>query len=273
MGALAPRSSAAIGVVVALLVALAAVAYSAKSSTKTKSTTVALPADDAPHQATAKCPAKYRTTGGGFRVGDAGEDLVGGSYPQGGRKWTALASRSGFFSSDSELTVLARCLANRDIGTFSMTTSLPGDENPYGVTAECPRGTKVVGGGIKLADPGDNVLGSFPAGKRKWTAVANRGSALDSEVTAVARCLDGGRVKRKSKTGPLLDDGEPHSFTAKCPKRTKALGGGAEPGPTAASIRGSYPVGKRKWTAIGRVIAPGDIQLTAHVLCLKKPRR
>jgi hypothetical protein len=247
-------------------------AFGAKVATK--STTAELPPDSESHDAVAKCPKGAKVTGGGILVGDADEDLTGGSHPAGGRRWMGHASRSDSHPDESTFTVFAVCLKDAGVTTHATTRTLPGDETPYSVAAKCPRGTKLVGGGVRLGDPdAERVLGTFPSGKREWTAVASRGTAGNSELTALARCADGVKVRRRSETGPLLDDGVPHSVTAKCPKRARALGGGAEPGPTAGSVRGSYPVGKRKWTAIGRVIAPGDIELTAHVLCLKKPKR
>jgi hypothetical protein len=263
------------GVLAALpALALLAVGFAHGAKVTTKSKTAVLPPDSESHSAVAKCPKAAKVTGGGILVGDADEDLIGGSQPTGGRRWTGNASRSNAHVDESTFTVFAVCLKDAGATTHATTRALPGDENPYSVTTKCPRGTKLVGGGIQLGDPGsERVLGMFPSGKREWTAVANRGQAGDSELTAVARCADGVKVKRRSETGPLLDDGVPHSVTAKCPKRTRTLGGGAEPGPTAGSVRGSYPIGKRRWTAVGRVIAPGDIELTAHVLCLKKPKK
>ena len=258
----------AVSASVVALLGLVTVAFGAKLTTKVK--TVPLPPDDEPHSVTAKCPKASKASGGGFQVRDPSTDLAGATYPTARRKWTSVASRSSLFKSGSELTVAVRCLKDARVKTRSKTAPLPGDENPHSVTAVCPKGTKVAGGGIRLADPGDNILGTFPAGKRKWTAVANRGSVVSSELTAIARCLEDVKVTARSETGPLLDDETPHTVTARCPKGTRVLGGGAETGPTAGSVRGSYPVGVRRWRTIGRVIAVGDIELTAHVLCLKK---
>jgi len=58
------------------------------------------------------------------------------------------------------------------------------------VTANCPSGFRVTGGGIRMGDPNDDfVQGSYAAGNG-WTAVGWRGNNKtgNSTVTAVAVC-------------------------------------------------------------------------------------
>ena len=72
----------------------------------------------------------------------------------------------------------------------SATVSVPNSGTAQLVTANCPTGTNVVGGGVQLADESGSavVLDSYPNGKTGWSAdVANFGGAA-SNATVTALC-------------------------------------------------------------------------------------
>jgi hypothetical protein len=251
---------------IGLLAVMVGVASGAKLSTKSETAT--LPGDSDPHSVTAKCPKGSKSTGGGTQLGDDVNDYVQGAYPAGKRGWTATAWRSG--GTEDTFTAWARCLKGAKLSTESATADVPTDGAAHSATAKCPRGTKVAGGGIQISD--EDLMetgGSYPSGKREWTAVGEEAGA-SGEVTATARCLKNAKLVRKSKSLDMPNDGDTHAVTAKCPKRTKAAGGGIELSePYDDYIQGTYPSGKRGWTAAGY----GDGEVTAHVVCLKKPKK
>jgi hypothetical protein len=269
------RAAITAGVIV-LLALTVGVASGAKLTTKTATTT--LPPDDVTHAATAKCPKGAKATGGGGQLTDPDNDYFQGSYPAGKRKWTATAARPDTFVGDEALTAFARCLKGAKLSMKSASTTLPDDSDAHSITAKCPKGTKVSGGGVKVSNDDYNVAepdGSFPSGNREWTAV---GEAYEPgvELTATARCLADAKLVRKSETATLPGDATTHLATARCPRRTKATGGGVELSDPYDDFmaEGSYPTGKREWTA-GAYRNPSvtDTEFTAHVVCLKKPKK
>jgi hypothetical protein len=172
----------------------------------------------------------------------------------------------------AELTTFVRCLKGAKVTTKSATVSLP-DDDVASVTVRCPKGSKVSSGGVAVSpDDPFNIAepaGSYPSGKRQWTAV---GEAYEpgAEVTGFARCLKDAKLTRRSESFDMPDDGDTHTVTATCPKKTKATGGGIELSePYDDYDQGSYPSGKRAWTAAGY---DGGV-VTAHVLCLKKTKK
>jgi hypothetical protein len=263
-----------VGLFAAALVALAAfaaVASGAKLSTKTATVTLP-PLTGETQAATAKCPKGTKATGGGLQLSAPTDDFFQGSYPVGKRRWTATGARNSG-PEGAELTAFARCLKDAKVSTETASLVLPADNNAHNVTAMCPRGTKVGGGGVQVSN--DDFLvaapdSSFPSGKRTWTAVGETlAGAAGIDLTASARCLKHAKLVRSSATVEMPDDSEAHSVTVNCPNG-KAVGGGVELSePTSEYPQGSYPVGKRSWTAWGY----DSGLLTAHVVCLKKPKK
>jgi hypothetical protein len=64
---------------------------------------------------TANCPAGFKVTGGGIRVGQPSNDFVEGSY-QSGNGWTAVAFRGNNKTGNSTLTAVAVCAQERFAG-------------------------------------------------------------------------------------------------------------------------------------------------------------
>jgi hypothetical protein len=234
---------------------------------------VTLPPDEDTHTATAQCNQGAKAVGGGHQLSEDVDDYVAGSYPTGKRGWTAGGLRTIGQTGDSEVTAFARCLKRAKVSTKTATTTLPDDSAAHSLTVNCPKGSKVGGGGVALSpdDPFNlaEPAGSYPSGKREWTAV---GEAYDTgvELTAFAKCLKGAKITRRSESFDMPDDSDTHTVTAKCPKQTKATGGGIELSePYDDYDQGSYPTGKREWTAAGYDAGV----VTAHVVCLKKPKK
>jgi hypothetical protein len=237
---------------------------------KQKSKTEALPDDNDVHFATAKCPKGHKLTGGGGQLAAADTPQFSDStYPVNKRKWTA--SGLNFivmgFSEDSELTAHAVCLEDATVKLKEKSGS-PSPTDPFlRVTAKCPKGTKVSGGGIEVDSENTPGAGSYPSGKRKWTAVGL--PSVGEEVTAHAACLEGRKLRRKQKTQDVEGSFDTQTITVKCGKGTKPTGGGPEFDPTEVAYEGSYPT-RRGWKVEvhSETGTPGEA--TAHVVCLEK---
>ena len=68
---------------------------------------------------------------------------------------------------------------------------MPPDNSTHGVTAKCPQGLHVLGGGLKLSDPDvDTPESSYPKHKNSWVAQAFRpiDSPGNSTLTSFAIC-------------------------------------------------------------------------------------
>jgi hypothetical protein len=264
------RTASVVAAALGLLGLVTGLAFGAKVTTK--SATVTLPNDQLTHSATAQCKQRAKAVAGGHQLSDDVQDYVAGSYPTGKRGWTAGGLRPTSQIGDEELTTFVRCLKGAKVRTKNATATLP-DDAAASLTVKCPKGSKVSGGGVAVSpDDPYNIAepaGSYPSGKREWTAV---GEAYDPnvELTAFAKCLKGAKITRRSESLDMPDDGDTHRVTATCPKKTKAVGGGIELSePYDDYDQGSYPSGKRGWTAAG--YDSGIV--TAHVLCLKRPKK
>jgi hypothetical protein len=235
------------------------------------SNTVPLPGDGIDYATTAAC-GKGKAIGGGIELGDAGADAALEFYPSDKREWSVVGRRS--LVGDSDLTAHVVCIKKGKVKPRSETVPLPTDAGEISATATCPKGTRATGGGIEVGADGDVARGSYPSGKRRWTVTAIRFTPVDSELTAHVLCVKDRKVKRRSSTAPLPNDFNGHDATAKCPKRTKPTGGGVQITVPTDLFRatGSFPAGKRSWVAFGAALGP-DAEITAHVLCLKKPKK
>ena len=73
----------------------------------------------------------------------------------------------------------------------SKSASVPPDDSTHSVTAKCPTGLHVLGGGIKLSDPNtDTPESSFPKQRKAWVAQDFRpaNASGSSTVTSFAIC-------------------------------------------------------------------------------------
>lgn len=159
-----------------------------KGQLKVRSKTKSLPDDAASHAATAICPSGTKVTGGGTQLGDSQDDYMTGTFPSGTTGWTGSAYRG--VTGSASFTVWAVCVPAGRVSIRSQKYSLPDDGNTHVKTVNCPSGTTVTGGGVKLADPNDDVpQGTYPAGKTGWTGTATRGTTGSSTFTVFAVCV------------------------------------------------------------------------------------
>jgi hypothetical protein len=149
------------------------------------SKTAPVPADGSSHKAVAICPRGTRVAGGGIKIDDDDILETAGSYPSSPRAWTAVARPTG---TPGEVTAFARCLSGKKLIQRSRAINMPSDAQTHEVTARCPEGTKLTGGGLELAEPNGNYLqGSYPEGRRSWTAAGYDGGVLTAHAICMKR--------------------------------------------------------------------------------------
>lgn len=235
--------------------------------------------------AVAHCPAGSALSGGGALAARAGAGAPStslkliGSLPGSGdpladgtpdpRAWTALAAFGGQSETGDRVTAFALCTAVAPTRhTVVATSSAAGVAAiaATGVTATCPAGTRLAGGGAlgtPASAPNLRPVASFPsdalgraalAGSRdpgSWTAIASAPSATPETATrAFALCADDPAlhtiVARIDATGPQAQ-GATAQATATCPAGAPLLSGGARldasGGAPQQGVRllGSYP--------------------------------
>lgn len=258
---------------VAFAVIGAGIAHAATLTNRTK--TVVLPSNGVIDGVAQGCRGDTKAIGGGAELGDV-SDYITGSYPIGDDQWAATGYHIGAAAEDGTLTVHARCAKGLRMVSRSETTTLPKVGAGDSVTAICPRGTKVAGGGIKMSDEDyDWLVGSYPSGPRSWTASAY-GSPLGqdpSSITAYARCLRGARITTEKTTAFVPGANEVRSARATCPRGTRLTGGGIKLGKDDSLDypRGSYPASRRSWVvkgSRGEKATPTSSTLTAYARCL-----
>ena len=213
------RRSIALLPLAAVPLLVAGGALAAKVTTRSEVT--ALPAAAA-GTAIAGCPPGAKATGGGARPSSP-DDYLTGSAPVAKREWLA----AGWGGEGNAFTAYARCVGSADLMTRSRTAVLPSGGEGAAVTARCPRGTQVAGGGARLGDDyEDYLIGSHPSGRRAWTAVGWRpGYPTPSTVTAFARCLKGAKLTTRRRTTPVPPANELRAARARCPRGTKSTRG------------------------------------------------
>lgn len=227
----------------------------------TRSEVTALPAAAA-GTAIAGCPPGAKATGGGARPSSP-DDYLTGSAPVAKREWLA----AGWGGEGNAFTAYARCVGGAELVTRSRTAVLPSGGEGAAVTARCPRGTQVAGGGARLGDDyEDYLIGSHPSGRRAWTAVGWRpGYPTPSTVTAFARCLKGAKLTTRRRTTPVPPANELRAARARWGGFRLAI-------PDGDYARGSFPAGGRAWVARASrgEVGPASSSLTAFVRCLKR---
>ncbi len=138
----------------------------------------------------------------------------------------------------------------------------------------CPSGTSVVGGGMTGGGGvGMSVNTSIPL-DNGWAVYVNNTGPAGQTWAVVAVC-----VKKVSKysvvAGATVTNpaGALTEATASCPAKTVAVGGGAVASGYSIgdSLHSSYPDGTTGWLAQAANTTSTDENLTAYVVCAKKP--
>ena len=197
--------------------------------------------------------------------------------------WTAFAGFAGQFEENDRATAFAMCsTADGPQHTVVATKSVNAPTVPSttaGVTATCPAGTRLVGGGARTtpaSSPSQKPVGSYPsdasgapepvADPDSWTAVGQSGGQpnLANVTTAFALCSTDPSLHTTVARSQVIDhpagpgnDTTPGAdpvatTTAACPATTRMLSGGALAIGSAAGddrgspqqgvhVRGSYP--------------------------------
>jgi hypothetical protein len=151
----------------------------------TESARASIPEDLEAHAATATCPKGTKVSGGGVQLTETDLTEVGGSYPTGKRKWTAVGEAAGL---PGDVIATARCLKKAKVVRKSESLNMPDDAAADTVSVKCPKGTKMTGGGAELAEPYEDYLqGSYPTGKREWTAVGLDEGLLTAHVVCLKK--------------------------------------------------------------------------------------
>jgi hypothetical protein len=157
--------------------------------------------------------------------------------------------------------------------------------------AQCPAGTRVVGGGVSLSGPTTEGLvrtsapqpigGPSVKPKKGWIGTVRSTSASIHDLVVTAICANV-RVKYVRSSAPL-DEGATGSATAVCPPGTKVLGGGASLSDTGGAGRlttsGPVPVGDPAvnpdtgWNAVALNTTGADPQrLNVVAICANLPQ-
>ena len=232
----------------------------------------------------ATCPAGTRVVSGGFASEFSDPPVnfpfieLDASQRSGRRSWTSSGFNDGNAAGD--LTSFAYC---RDQTLRAVRTTVPAPVGQFvTATAKCPRGTKVISGGIE-ASPIDTV-GDTPvlyvsesrrAGKRKWEASAFSDGNEAGELTATASC-DKARKPKARSVSTTLSDVPPNTpfdaVTARCKRGERVVAGGFgspdDSGSATPRFMASKRVGRRGWKVsgfYGNIGAP--IEITSYAYC------
>lgn len=276
--------------------AMAGAAPPAPSLT-TQVVAVSVPMTNTPASVTnavAGCPAGTKLVGGGIRLGRANPAdtttptnglKVNGTYPSDAsatpvanlainpRFWTAAGGFGGQSEAGDQVTSFAVCAIVGPVGSALRLVAVASINGPTApattasVTATCPSGTTLVGGGAlgtPANSPSFKPVGSYPSdaagnmvpngatNPRTWTAVGSSGGATNpaNVTTAFAVCstppLLRTEVVRVDAPGPQVGS----TFVtvpATCGAGTRLLSGGvnadnsAGPLQQGVHLRGSYP--------------------------------
>lgn len=235
------RFGIGMGLAVAALAATAGLALAGAGGVSVEKKSVPFTGESA--NVTAHCKHGDLVVGGGFSA----PELTQRSAPAGKSAWKVHGT---FGTVDGTLTSFAVCDGSVGrVKRVSHSKTLGTDEDG-GVTAACPHGWHVLGGGFAVSPPftggpkGEIApTSSKRRSARKWgTTGTNDGDP--TKLVAYALCSKAGGISEESKTKPLAGSGTT-TATAKCPRGTHLVGGGYED-PRSDEFR-SAPVGVRRW--------------------------
>jgi hypothetical protein len=205
---------------------------------------------------TASCPEGYQVIGGGALRSGSTNDLRS-SFPAGdGTSWTAQWNASA-----TNNTAYAICVPSDGL-TLSGGLSAA---NATTVTASCPAGTRVVGGGGSATSTSRELLQSFPFSDTQWRAVFDSGSTGN---TAFVICAPWDTRDISLVTAAASAT----TVTANCPPATRLLGGGRSYG-SASDPRSMWPVtdidGSLRSFSV--TFASANTGNTAYAVCAAMP--
>jgi hypothetical protein len=179
----------------------------------------------------ASCPSDEPMLSGGYALqADAG--YIVSNYPVTASTWTVTAHNEGNGGAGGPVTlaVYADCLeANFPVTTHVVQAapSVPADGNPHTVSASCPAGTTLTGGGFQ----GSNGNSSSQPSGATWSAQLSVqvGSTAAPKVFAICASGQLAAGATPSATAPVTS-ATPADVTTACPAGQLVVGGGYSEG-------------------------------------------
>lgn len=216
-----------------------------------------------------RCPSGYEVTAGGGEAADPAADNLLETYPRTPTSWATRATRGAGASGDSTLTTYAVCAKNVRLRGRGGVGDYAGGQQLGRSGILCPNDFSPLGAGFAFANPGFDSSGTLiaatPRNSRVTKVRFRQGNPDQFRVTAV--CAKP-RVQLERAEVPLPPTLEPQFVQARCPRGTKMLGGGVAGTDTQDRITGSFPSGRRTWTAIGlRFVGSTTSTLEATAVC------
>jgi hypothetical protein len=278
----------ALAALLALGVASPAVAKKKKSKPAVTATASTPISAGSQASATASCPSKTHTTGGGWSLSDPysanGTDSPANdtgtrithlqSQPSGLRSWASGAAALALPATSGTFTSIARCESKafgKTVTGVSGTSTTPvGQESTVGL--HCSSGTHVLSGGFSYSPAGNLglltgfrplVVESRRRDAQTWEIdlVNPVGAPGDATLSVSVLCelnQKGASVTERSAVAPITENGRT-SATATCTGKTHTIGGGFLVSPKvgpAIGIDQMQPVGAKGWQ-VGLYEYPG----------------
>jgi hypothetical protein len=237
--------------------------------------------------ATAKCPGTKHPTGGGVEVNGSDLELeVGSTLPTGGHDgWRGGANNSS--TSSTQMTTTAICGGGAYVYKTAKKKVAVGHAEQK--KTGCPKGTRVVGGGVGAAgDHGVEVGATKPAdGGDKdskaddaWLGRESNSSSKRTVMKVTAVCARRGQFAYVRGSRAVVPNNTQGSVSASCPASTQVTGGGIDVSGKSTDIEvgDSFPSDNgdpgttpdNGWTATGNNDGSGaSTHARAFAICLK----
>jgi hypothetical protein len=191
-------------------------------ATQVVSKTVSTPAGGT-MSTTAVCPDGTVVTGGGFSV-NLGMHMY--TQAKNGNGWAAVVKNNN--ASAQNLTVYAICLTYPSVSTTMVSETISvGGHGAGNITAACPAGNAVTGGGF--TGKADGSLWTYLSAQsgNAWSVSAKNSAAGNQSFDAYAVCLSGAPLTTSSLTGYKdLSPGDTGLAEVVCPAGQVITGGG-----------------------------------------------
>jgi hypothetical protein len=222
---------------------------------------------------TATCPNGEWAVSGGYSHSRSSDTYITSSYPSSSGTWTVTAHDEGNSVTGSSITVtaIANCLKANFATTTRIITSadtVPADGNRYAVSATCPSGTVLTGGGYRASIGAES---SMPSGNA-WSArvMESPGASAGPKVYAVcaAAHVQPATVASASKTFAVT---ERPTLLQACPDGTTLVGGGFEQSSLVMAIFANQStIDGSGWQLLisgEQAVVPGSATITIYALC------
>ena len=215
---------------------------------------------------------------GGVTINSASLSVnVNSSFPD-GRSWSAYVNNaSGANASFNVWAVCALPKAGYTVVTVSRVSN-PAQNQAIGI-ANCPTGTKVLGGGILSwsQDLGVNVFSSFPVRigvPWGWYGVMNNASSFDTVFDVEVVCskysrADGYALHNGGSTSPA---GQQTFGSAPCLSHQVPIGGGVQafagfPGYLFVNIQSTWPLSGSGWGVVQNNGSSSETHFGVTAIC------